>query len=625
MISCVHWVPRGALKERPDQYELNDDELELLKQQTHDLTLNHRQQDNDHDDDGDDDDDDDDNGEAREVDDADTGNDADDDNTAMNDDSSAADDIAAAGDSASTRRQRRAAKSVAVEDALLADLSIDKYDDEGEGAELFLAGARLAVHNSNADDPYITIPDDADDDSDEENVYIHETDGVLICGRTEEDASAMELYVFDEETCALYVHHDWNIPSFPLCMQYLTADPRRHNQAIDSKDDEENMDDEDAVDVDHDTMNTASADGRGNFLAIGTFLPFIEIWNLDVLDVLEPVATLGGYQEQAQSNGIKDKKTKNKSKSKSPQFLADSHTDAVLSLSWHPAHYNILASGSADTTVKLWDVTTQQCTRTLTHHSRKPLTKVEKAERRAKAKALSAKEWTGEEDMSSSDGGAKVQSIQFCPTEPSLLLTGAYDRTVQLVDVRMADPITARIWTLDSDVECVRWAPLDSANPAPLFAVAAESGLVTMFDARNDKTPLFRLSAHNGPCTAISFSSSIHNLLATSGHDKTVKIWQISRNTQTGQLIPKCVVSKDMNIGAIWSMAFDVTSPYVLACGGDKGKVAVWDIRENKDVRTAFNIKWNDKRDQEADDNDNANKAEKKVRRRRVDDDNDDK
>jgi len=32
----------------------------------------------------------------------------------------------------------------------------------------------------------------------------------------------------------------------------------------------------------------------GNYAIVGTFLPEIEIWNLDVLNVIEPTFTLGG-------------------------------------------------------------------------------------------------------------------------------------------------------------------------------------------------------------------------------------------------------------------------------------------------------------------------------------------
>ena len=59
----------------------------------------------------------------------------------------------------------------------------------------------------------------------------------------------------------MYVHHDVPLPSFPLCLAHGDIGP------------------------------TGNA---GNFCAVGTFSPGIEIWNLDVLNALEPSCVLGG-------------------------------------------------------------------------------------------------------------------------------------------------------------------------------------------------------------------------------------------------------------------------------------------------------------------------------------------
>jgi len=49
----------------------------------------------------------------------------------------------------------------------------------------------------------------------------------------------------------------------------------------------------------------------------------------------------------------------------------DSHTDSVTCLSWNEKKQTVLASGSADKTVKLWDILTQICTQTLEIHTDK--------------------------------------------------------------------------------------------------------------------------------------------------------------------------------------------------------------------------------------------------------------
>ena len=56
---------------------------------------------------------------------------------------------------------------------------------------------------------YITIPNEVEeDDEEEDDKQIKDTDAILLATRTEDDFSSLEVYVYDEETGNLYVHHD---------------------------------------------------------------------------------------------------------------------------------------------------------------------------------------------------------------------------------------------------------------------------------------------------------------------------------------------------------------------------------------------------------------------------------
>jgi periodic tryptophan protein 1 len=134
-------------------------------------------------------------------------------------------------------------------------------------------------------------------------------------------------------------------------------------------------------------------------------------------------------------------------------------------------------------------------------------------------------------------------------------------------------------WTLTSDVEALAWNPHSPTQ----FAVSCESGEVFMYDTRNGTAskPILQFSAHEKATTAVSFNPAIPGYFLTASTDKKVNLWEINASISK-------LASEDLKVGAVFAASFTRDAPMVMAAGGAKGTVAVWDTSLCEAVREKF-------------------------------------
>ncbi|KAJ4822978.1 hypothetical protein Tsubulata_000347 [Turnera subulata] len=333
----------------------------------------------------------------------------------------------------------------------LKELDMDNYDEEEEGVNLFSSVDHY--YPSNDMDPY--LKDEDDDDSEElEDMVIQPKDGVIVCAGSEDDFHHLEVYIVEESDGSdphTYVHHDIVLSEFPLCTAWLDC-PIKGGE-------------------------------RGNFIAVGSMgLPSIEIWDLDIIEEVEPSVVLGGIVEK--------KKEK----------------------------------------------------------------------------------------------GKKVQAVAWNHQEPQVLLSGSFDHSVVMKDGRVPSHPGFK-WSVTADVECLAWDPHTNYS----FVVSLEDGTIQGFDIRAAKSdspsssrPSFTLNAHDKEVSALAYNPSVPNLLATGSGDKMVKLWDLSNNQ------PSCVASRNLKVGAVFSLSFSEDSPSLLAIGGSRGDLKVWDTSSDAGVARRF-------------------------------------
>lgn len=264
------------------------------------------------------------------------------------------------------------------------------------------------------------------------------------------------MYIYEEAKVNLYVHHDVLLSSFPICIETLPVQPASFGEAECE---------------------------RGNLCIVGSFLPHIEIWDLDILDCVEPSLVLEGVEAQL------PKKKKNKKKKK--PSAAQGHSDAVISLSLNNFKKNVLASGSADKTVKIWDLSSQQVVIT--------------------------------EDLP-----AKPDSLGWSPANESVLFVAGDNFTIRAADIRQKTEIGS--FTFESHIEnfCID-------NSGQELHLSFENGYLGGIDLRAGFKPSYELRVSKKEVTSVCANEKLKGMLGTTCGDSVIRVYD-SNNRGEGNV-----------------------------------------------------------------------------------------
>ncbi len=276
-------------------------------------------------------------------------------------------------------------------------------------------------------------------------------------------------------------------------------------------------------------------------------------------------AIIVGQNRQLQS--IDEKRYK-------PQLIVQTgHSDTVFSVVFSPDG-KVLASGSVDKTIKLWNVETGQELRTLSGHGARVNTVVFSPDGKVLASGSSdhlIKLWnveTGEELKNIEGHSDWVFSVKFSP-DGKVLASGSRDKTVKLWNIETGREIKTLTGHADTVMSIV------FALDGKTLASGSLDKTIKLWSVTGGQE-IKSFAGHSESINAVAFALD-GRTLASGGSDKTIKLWNIETGQETKTLTG--------HTEGVMSIVF-APDGRTLASGGADKNIKSWNVASGQEIKS---------------------------------------
>ncbi|KAB8265740.1 hypothetical protein BDV32DRAFT_144261 [Aspergillus pseudonomiae] len=253
--------------------------------------------------------------------------------------------------------------------------------------------------------------------------------------------------------------------------------------------------------------------------------------------------------------------------------ILDGHFDSVVSVVFsHDSQ--ILASGSYDHTVKLWDIKSCQQLRTLHGHSDSVVSVAFSPDSQIVASGSddsTIKLWdarTGQQLRTLKGHSDWVQSVAFSP-DGQIVVSGSYDNTIKLWETKTGQQLR----TLEGHSSLV--ASVVFSPNGYMIASGSYDNTIKLWDTKTGQH-LRTLEGHSGLVRSVAFLSD-SRIVVSGSYDSTIKLW----DTETGEEMRTI----EGHSGPVRAVALSPDSQ-IIASGSYDNTIKLWEAQTGRQLRT---------------------------------------